>query len=125
MVVACLGCGRSGVAVAPESAPTDTVGQSAPDVVLYRRRAARDGLEIVGVSMDENREEISRYVTERPVSFPIVWDETRSVSQRWRPAADPEAFVVDRRGVVRFAQVGYHEDDFAEIEGVLDRFASE
>ena len=40
-------------------------------------------------------------------SSPSAWDEDRSISQRYQPETMPSSFLIDKRGIVRFAHVGY------------------
>jgi hypothetical protein len=37
----------------------------------------------------------------------------------------PSSFVVDRRGVVRYAHSGYHPDDAAQIEAEIEELLGE
>jgi hypothetical protein len=35
---------------------------------------------------------------------------------KWQPKSMPASFIVDRKGIVRFAHLGYHDGDEVEIE---------
>jgi cytochrome c biogenesis protein CcmG/thiol:disulfide interchange protein DsbE len=68
---------------------------------LYRSRRS-DGLAVVGVSVDERRDDA--YATARALhaSFPIVVDEDARLLSQYRVAQVPLTFVVDRQGTVRW-----------------------
>jgi cytochrome c biogenesis protein CcmG/thiol:disulfide interchange protein DsbE len=76
------------------------------------------GLEIVGISEDEaeDKDKIPSFADMYGAKFTIAWDENRSAARKYKPETMPSSFVIDKRGVVRFAHVGYHDGDEAEIE---------
>lgn len=86
---------------------------------LYTKYKA-SGLEIVGVSQDEENSGIAEFgKSHGDVKFPLVWDDKKSIAGQWKPPSMPTSFVIDKNGIVRFAHVGYHDGDEAEIETEL------
>ncbi len=68
---------------------------------LYRE--LRDqGVTVVGVSVDERREEAFDGARSLGAAFPVVFDEGRRIAARYRVGQVPTAFVVDREGRVRW-----------------------
>ncbi len=74
------------------------------------------GLEIVGVSEDDDKSGIKDFASNLGAKFPLGWDDGKAVAGKWDPKSMPSTFIVDRKGVVRFAHLGYHDGDEAEIE---------
>jgi thiol-disulfide isomerase/thioredoxin len=68
---------------------------------LYARHRA-DGLEVVGVSVQESSaDDIRRYVDAYGIAYPIVADLTGSIFRAWQVYGLPTQFILDRDGVIR------------------------
>jgi thiol-disulfide isomerase/thioredoxin len=68
---------------------------------LYARHRG-DGLELVGVSVQESSaDDIARYVETYGIAYPIVADLTGGIFRAWRVYGLPTQFLVDRSGVIR------------------------
>jgi cytochrome c biogenesis protein CcmG/thiol:disulfide interchange protein DsbE len=85
------------------------------------------GLQIVGISEDEadDKDKIPGFADTYGAKFTIAWDEHKSAARKYKPETMPSSFVIDRKGVVRFAHVGYHDGDEAEIEKEIKRLLGE
>ena len=68
---------------------------------LYRDKRA-DGLSVIGVSVDERRDDAYAMAQALHASFPIVVDEDARLSASYGVAQVPLTFVVDRNGTVRW-----------------------
>jgi len=82
---------------------------------LYTKYNA-SGMELVGVSEDEENSGIAEFGANLGTKFPVGWDSGKSIAGQWQPKSMPTTFVVDRNGIVRFAHLGYHDGDETEIE---------
>jgi peroxiredoxin len=74
------------------------------------------GLTIVGVSEDDDKDGIAAFGSTYGAKFPLVWDETKAVANKWNPGSMPATFIVDRKGVVRFIHRGYRQGEETTIE---------
>ena len=74
------------------------------------------GLEIVGVSEDEDASGIADFGKTYGAKFPLVWDNGKAVGNKWNPPNMPSTFILDKQGVVRFVHMGYHDGEEVEIE---------
>jgi cytochrome c biogenesis protein CcmG, thiol:disulfide interchange protein DsbE len=77
------------------------------------------GLQIVGISEDDEKTGIPEFGSSYSASFPLVWDENKTFASKWSPGSMPSTFIVDRTGVVRFVHRGYHDGEELEIEKEL------
>ncbi len=68
---------------------------------LYRDKRG-DGLNVVGVSVDERRADAYAMAQALHASFPIVVDQDSRLASSFRVAQVPLTFVVDRGGTVRW-----------------------
>ncbi|MDC0717887.1 TlpA family protein disulfide reductase [Nannocystis bainbridge] len=80
---------------------------------LYKRHQA-NGLEMVGVSMDEQREDAQAFLRDVPVSFPMIFDEGQALAKSWSPPKMPTLYVVDKDGQI--VKVFAGEVKIAELE---------
>jgi len=92
--------------------------RSFPKLQELNAKYAADGLRIVGVSEDEveDKDKIAGFGETYGVKFALGWDENKSIARAYKPQTMPSSFLVDRRGVVRYAHAGYHDGEEAEAE---------
>ena len=63
---------------------------------------------VITVAMQSgDAEEIRRFMEEEGLSFPVLADEAGQLARRWRVSGVPVSFVLDGRGHIRYATVGY------------------
>jgi peroxiredoxin len=74
------------------------------------------GLQIVGVSEDDDADGIPMFAKEFGSKFPLIWDQQKSIAAKWQPKSMPCTFIVDKNGVVRFVHFGFHDGEEASIE---------
>jgi peroxiredoxin len=84
---------------------------------LYTKYSA-SGLRIVGISEDESddKSKIPGFADSFGAKFSLGWDEDKSVAHAYKPQTMPSSFIIDRKGVIRYAHVGYHDGEEAEVE---------
>lgn len=74
---------------------------------VYERRRA-DGLVVLAVNtlFQDGEAAASSFADELGLTFPIAWDRTGEMSDRYRLRAMPTTFFIDRRGVIRGTVLG-------------------
>ena len=82
---------------------------------LYKKYKSR-GLVVVGVSVDQEADNVRSFLKQLPVSFTIVHDADKKVADRFKPPRMPSSYVVDRKGIVRYVHAGYRSEDAAKLE---------
>lgn len=90
--------------------------KSFPKLEALRAKWNASGVELVGVSEDDDPTGIKEFAVTHDANFPLMWDKGKSIAGRWHPPNMPSTFVVDKKGVVRFVHFGYHEGEETEIE---------
>ncbi|HSO32494.1 MAG TPA: TlpA disulfide reductase family protein [Labilithrix sp.] len=93
--------------------------KSFPKLEELRVKYEQSGFMIVAISEDDEEKGIPGFGTTHGSKFPLVWDKDKSVAGKWKPPTMPSSFVVDKKGVVRFVHLGYHEGEEKEIEAEL------
>ena len=76
--------------------------ESIPALDALYRSLRGDGLAVVGVSVDERRDDALATAQALHATFPIVVDQDARLLSQYRVAQVPLSFVVDRGGTVRW-----------------------
>jgi peroxiredoxin len=82
---------------------------------LYVKYKA-SGMDLVAVSEDDENSGLTEFGSTYGAKFPLVWDDGKAIAGKWQPKSMPATFIVDKKGVVRFVHLGYHDGEEAEIE---------
>ena len=89
---------------------------------LSRELGSR-GLAVYGVSIDEDRAQIQRFLRDAPVSFPVLWDHGAVQVARFDVSFMPVTLIVDRKGIIRHVHQGWDSargaEERAEIMALL------
>lgn len=79
--------------------------QSLPELLALYAEFQPQGLEIVGVSLDESAEDLRRVITAYGISWPVAFEGRRwdnRVAGLYRVYQIPTAYLIDKDGVIRF-----------------------
>jgi len=80
-------------------------------------RLRSKGVEILAVSVDEQRENVDRFLNSRNKwSLTIAHDPRGQVADRLQPEKMPTSYMVDRQGVIRYVNLGFVPSDARVIE---------
>jgi cytochrome c biogenesis protein CcmG/thiol:disulfide interchange protein DsbE len=92
--------------------------KSFPKLQDLHTKYAASGLRIVGVSEDESddKDKIPGFGDTYGAKFPLAWDGDKSIAKHYKPETMPSSFIIDKKGVVRYAHVGYHDGEEVEVE---------
>ena len=96
-----------------------------PMLERLHERYAEDGLRILAVDVGESTETVSAFLETRSLSFPVLLDQDRTVSTRFRVKAFPTTYLVDGNGVVIHAAEGIDPYLSYHIESQLEARPSE
>lgn len=80
-------------------------------------RYNRVGFTLLGVNIDDDPRRAEDMIESLGVTFPVVFDSTKQVSQQYEVSAMPVTILLDREGVVRYVHHGYkpgYEDKYLE-----------
>jgi peroxiredoxin len=87
------------------------------------------GFEILAVSEDDDDSDIDKKIVQfaqaNGAKFPIAWDKDKAIAQKYNPATMPSSFVLDRKGVVRYAHIGYHDGEENELDKEIKELLDE
>jgi peroxiredoxin len=68
------------------------------------------GFEVLAINIEPNaKQEISDFVKELRLTFPILLDSVMKVTRKFRVIGLPVSILIDRQGIIRAKEVGYHD----------------
>jgi peroxiredoxin len=74
------------------------------------------GMDLIAVSEDDENSGLTDFGATFGAKFPLVWDSGKAIAGKWQPKSMPSTFIVDKKGIVRFVHLGYHDGEEVEIE---------
>jgi thiol-disulfide isomerase/thioredoxin len=84
------------------------------------------GLAVHGVSFDEDRAALERFLEHTPVAFEVLWDKGgTTLADRLELTRLPTTLLLDRQGVVRDVHLGFDRAQEAAIESAVRELLSE
>jgi thiol-disulfide isomerase/thioredoxin len=88
------------------------------DDMASRLRAK--GVEIVGVSVDESRDDAEQFLKSRSSwSIKLAHDPEGKIPNKLQPPKMPSSYIIDRKGIIRQVNAGFERDDAKKIESRL------
>lgn len=89
----------------------------------YERMTKEHDVVVLGVSVDDEPDDIPRFVADTKVHFPVAWDRDQRVSKVYKPPAMPTSYIIDSEGIVRHVHAGFHPGEDAAIAREVDALA--
>lgn len=89
--------------------------QEMPLLDALQQRYGDLGFSVVGVNVDKDSALANKLLKDIPVSFPVLLDNTGSVSASYNVSAMPTTVLIDRDGNMRYLHKGYkpgYEQDY-------------
>lgn len=93
--------------------------QEMPSLNNTYEELRNDGFVVLGVSVDEDQEQYSRFLRNAGVTFPTARDPERAVSSRYGTLKYPESYLISRDGRVLRKYVGAEDWSRPEIANYL------
>jgi len=68
------------------------------------------GFEILAINIErDSKEEILEFMKELRLTFPVLLDSDMKVTRTYRLIGLPVSMLIDRRGIIRSKEIGYHD----------------
>lgn len=90
--------------------------QSFPWMNEMQAKYGARGLSVIGINLDQKREDADKFLAATPAKFGILFDPTGKVAEKYQPKGMPTSFLIGADGVVRAMHVGFRESDREELE---------
>jgi thiol-disulfide isomerase/thioredoxin len=91
--------------------------QELPMLDDMAKRLRSDGIEVLAVSVDQERANVTKFLKVRPHwSLTIAHDPKGQIADTLAPDKMPTSYVIDRAGTIRYVNSGFEPGDAREIE---------
>lgn len=88
---------------------------SFPLLEQLREELAPDGFEVLAINVDEVESDARQFLSEIPVSYPVVRDAQGITPQTFGILGMPTGYLIDRQGVVREIHQGFRKSDGVKL----------
>jgi thiol-disulfide isomerase/thioredoxin len=95
--------------------------QSFPFMNELHAQYADDGLVVVGINLDEEREAARRFLEQVPAHFPIVYNPEGDLAEKYAVKAMPSSYVVGPDGRIVHRKLGFRLGEREEMERLIAR----
>jgi peroxiredoxin len=93
-----------------------------PNVIRVHKKFNEKGFEIIGISLDNNREAVEQYIKDNNMTWPQFFDGKgwqNTVAQQYRVRSIPATYLIDKNGKIRYRSLR-GEDLETAVEKLLN-----
>lgn len=103
--------------------------ESFPKLEELNVKFKTQGLEIVAISADTPDDvkdaDIVNFADEHGAKFTVGWDKDKSIAPKYDPKTMPSSYIIDRKGIIRFVHIGYHQGEEKDLEKEIKELLDE
>lgn len=83
------------------------------------------GLQVLGVNLDENKEDAQTFLKKSPPEFLVAADIDSQCAKDFEVKAMPSTYLVDRKGVIRAVHYGFRAGEAKEFRSKVEELLAE
>ena len=87
-----------------------------PELEKLYERYRKDGLVVIGISVETSEAGIRKFMRKVPVTFPVLIDKQGQADHAYGFTGLPAGFLIGRDGAIRYRHTGFGKEDLAEYE---------
>lgn len=91
-----------------------------PELARLQEKYRQHGLAVVAVSVDNEMDNIRRFLKKYQVNLQVLWDRKKKVVEAYAVEKMPSSYLIDRNGIIRFIHRGYSREEMKRIEIEID-----
>jgi thiol-disulfide isomerase/thioredoxin len=89
--------------------------QSMPFMNELQQQYKTQGLEVIAVNLDENKEDAELFLKNHPVNVTVATNEDGNCPTQFDVQAMPSSYLIDKKGKIRHVQLGFHSSETKEM----------
>lgn len=93
--------------------------ESFPFLNAMHQKFKDQGLQIVGINLDEDLKDAETFLVKTPASFKLVKDTTKQCAINFDVKAMPSSYLIDRKGNIHHIHLGFRTADTKELEALI------
>lgn len=90
--------------------------QSFPWMNEMQAKYGPRGFSVVGINVDQKREDADKFLISTPANFLVAYDTTGKVAETYQPKGMPTSFLIGADGKVRAVHIGFKDSNREELE---------
>jgi thiol-disulfide isomerase/thioredoxin len=83
------------------------------------------GLQIVGVNLDENVDDAKAFLAKHPPGFTVAADVSKQCAKDFDVKAMPSSYIIDRKGIVHHVHLGFRAGEAKELRGLVEKLLND
>lgn len=95
--------------------------QSFPFLNQLKHDLNGQGLEVLGINLDEKPEDAAAFLARYPARFRVAFDAGKNCPKDFGVLGMPSSYLVDRDGNIRFVHLGFKAGDAGQIRTQIER----
>lgn len=99
--------------------------KSFPFLNRLNRDYRNQGLEVLGINLDENIEDAAIFLARYPAEFTIAVDPDKDCPKEFSVQGMPSSYLIDRQGRIRRVHLGFRPDDAGPLRTEIERLLNE
>jgi thiol-disulfide isomerase/thioredoxin len=84
-----------------------------------------NGLQVIGVNLDQAPEDAKTFLAKYPANFTVVADANEKCARNFDVKAMPSSYLVDRNGVIRHVHLGFRPGEAKELRVLAEQLLAE
>ena len=84
-----------------------------------------EGLQVLGINLDENIEDTRTFLQNTPAEFIVATNSTGQCAKNFGVQAMPTSYLVDRKGVIRHVHYGFRPNEAKEFRLLVEQLLAE
>ncbi len=78
-----------------------------------------EGFKVIAVNLDESRKKANQFLQQIPANFAVAFDPRGNTAESYQVKAMPSSYIIDKRGNVIHANLGFHGKDEEKLEAKI------
>lgn len=100
--------------------------KSFPYMNQLHQQFSAQGLKIIAVNLDEQREDADHFTRETPHAFSVAFDnQNRDCAGVFGVKAMPSSYLIDKKGRIRQAFMGFKSEEVEQVTGLIMQLLAE
>lgn len=99
--------------------------KSFPFLNELENQLKEQGLQVIGVNLDEKVADAQAFLASHPVDFSIVADPSKQCAKSFEVMAMPTSYLIDRKGNIRHIHRGFRSGETEELRALISQLLIE
>jgi peroxiredoxin len=99
--------------------------KSFPFMNEMHQQLKAQGLQVVGVNLDENAQDAQDFLAKYPASFSVMADVSKQCAKDFDVKAMPSSYIIDRNGIVHHVHLGFKPGEAAELRALVEKLVGD